>query len=130
VLGRYHIRRGQPLSTLPARVRAGRRHDTRKHTRHCVHPAPELVEALLSAPPERREQAWREYSRRYLTLLAERFAEDRSPFDRLCELATSGDVFLGCSCPSAVNPNAAHCHVVLALQFMRQRYPGLEVESA
>lgn len=101
--------------------------DTRKHTRHCLRPLPELVAALLSQPLQQRAEAWRDYSRRYRALLAERFARDRAPFDQLARLATDGDVFIGCSCPSAVNPDARHCHVVLALQFMQKHYPALDV---
>jgi hypothetical protein len=130
MLARYHIRRGQPLSEQPLRVQRGRRQDTRKHTRHCLRPAPELVRTLLAAPPDRRAAAWREYASRYRALIAERFARDRAPFDRLARQAGEGDVFLGCSCPSAVNPDGSHCHVVLALQFMRAHYPQLQVETA
>jgi Active DUF488-N3 subclade len=130
MLARYHIRRGQPLSEQPLRVQRGRRQDTRKHTHHCLRPSPELVRALLASPPERRTAAWSEYARAYRKLIAERFAQHRAAFDRLARQASAGDVFLGCSCPSAVNPDASHCHVVLALQFMHEHYPDLEVETA
>jgi hypothetical protein len=129
VLGRYHIQRGRPLSALPERVQKGRRMDTRKHTRHCLRPLPDMVAALLSAPPPRRAGAWRDYERKYRALIAERFARDRRPFDALARTAREGDVFLGCSCPSAVNPDPSHCHVVLALQFMRRHYPSLRIAS-
>jgi hypothetical protein len=130
MLARYQIRRGQPLAALPARVRSGRRQDTRKHTRHCLRPAPGLVRALLASSPARRAASWQVFARSYRALLAQRFARDRAPFDALCRLATDGDVFLGCSCPSAANPDPRRCHVVLALRFMRERYPGLDVAAS
>jgi hypothetical protein len=88
------------------------------------------MRTLLASPPDRRPAAWREYAKSYRKLIAERFAQDRAPFDRLARQAGEGSVFLGCSCPSAVNPDASHCHVVLALQFMHQHYPDLDVETA
>jgi hypothetical protein len=36
-------------------------------------------------------------------------------------------VYLGCSCPSRANPDVQRCHTVLALQFMKKKYPKLRV---
>jgi hypothetical protein len=34
---------------------------------------------------------------------------------------------LGCSCPTAKNPDVMRCHTVLALRFMRAHYPALDI---
>ena len=53
MLARYKIHRGK----LPAGVSLpdGIRQDTLKHTRHCLRPSGEMVEAYLADPTE---QAW------------------------------------------------------------------------
>lgn len=71
--------------------------------------------------------AWRRFRKAYLDLLERRFRDDRVPFDRLAELATACDVYLGCNCPTELNPRVDHCHTVLALQFMKRKYPSLLV---
>ena len=121
MLARYSIVRGAPASALPR----GIRQDTRKHTRHPLRPTPEMVRRLLANP--RDEAAWRSYAARYRALVAERFAADRRPFDALADLARKADVLLGCNCPTAKNPDVRHCHTVLALEFMKARYPDLDV---
>ena len=128
MIARYQIRRGQPLASLPARLRQGLRFDTRMHTRHCLRPSRELVQRLFAGMAAGRTGAWREFERGYRALLAARFRADRGPFDALCALARDRDVFLGCSCPSAINPDARRCHTALALRFLRERYPGLAVD--
>ena len=125
MLARYHIQRGRRLADLPERVRAGRRMDTRKHTRHCLRPTEELVTRALASGTA---SAWKAFARDYTALLRQRAEADARPFDELCELALAGDVFIGCSCPSAQNPDLQRCHTVLALMFMGQRYPDLAIE--
>ncbi len=125
VLGRYTIERGRPLASLPARLRRGLRIDTRKHTRHLLRPEAEAVRAYLEAPGD---AAWRRFAARYRARLRERFRARRADFDALAELARRRDVFLGCSCPTQQNPDPRRCHTALALEFMSQRYPELEVE--
>ena len=71
--------------------------------------------------------AWRDFRGGYLALLKSRFDKDRTPFDELAQSARSGDVFLGCSCPSRANPDVARCHTVLALSFMKRKYRSLRV---
>ena len=44
------------------------------------------------------------------------------------KMAKEKDVFLGCSCPTRKNPDVNRCHTVLALQFMKENFPELEVE--
>ncbi|HVH97549.1 MAG TPA: hypothetical protein VM869_02520 [Enhygromyxa sp.] len=120
MLARYQIARGVPASALPKGVRQ----DTRKHTRHVLRPSEAIVEAYLAAPSE---AAWRRFAKDYRKLLAQRFAEDRRPFDQIAELARETDVWLGCNCPTKKNPNVEHCHTWLALEFFRKHYPELEV---
>ena len=43
------------------------------------------------------------------------------------ELARRHDVYLGCNCPTARQPDVLRCHTVLALAFLRERYPDLSV---
>ncbi len=83
-----------------------------------------MVERYLQSPTE---QEWQRYASDYLALLECRYCEDRDQFDRMAALATENDVFLGCSCPTKKNPDIRHCHTVLALGFMKTKYPGLEV---
>ncbi len=124
MLARYSIERGRALADHPKRVREGARQDTRKHTRHVLRPDAARVERYLADPSD---AAWRRFSKAYLRELELRFAADREPFDALAELAESRDVYLGCSCPTAKNPDVRRCHTVLALGFMRRRYPALDV---
>jgi hypothetical protein len=83
-----------------------------------------MVSAYLAAPSEK---AWKTLENDYLKLLEARFARDREPFERLAELATGSDVYLGCSCPTKKNPDVHRCHTVLALRFMQKKYPELTV---
>jgi hypothetical protein len=103
----------------------GTRIDTRKHTRSCLRPTTAMVERFLADPGA---ESWEELRREYTALLARRFAADRSEFDRLADLARREDVFLGCSCPTKNVPDVNHCHTVMALRFMQEKYSDLEVE--
>jgi hypothetical protein len=122
MLARYHIVRGKrdPSDPLPE----GHRMDTRKHTKHVLRPESAEVEKLLadlSAP------AFKRFATAYLTTVEQRFKADRAPFDELAELATSENVYIGCNCPTAKQPDVRHCHTVLALGFMKKKYPKLRV---
>ena len=121
VLTRYSIVRGAKASTLPKGVRQ----DARKHTRHVLRPSKAMVDAVLGHADE--PSAWRTFEKAYRALLAARFSEDRAPFDALADLARREDVYLGCSCPTAKNPDVRRCHTTLALAFMKVKYPGLDV---
>ena len=112
------MKRGAPASALPK----GKRMDTRKHTRHVLRPETKLVEQFLG-----KTITFAEFEKRYLATLAARFVADRAPFDALAALAEREKVYLGCSCPSAANPDVMHCHTTLALRFMQKKYPDLDV---
>lgn len=118
MLARYHMRRGRSPEV------GGIRQDTRKHTRHCLRPTVEMVNAYLT---DVSGATWKEFEKRYFALLSVRFAEDSRPFDKLAEIAEHDDVYIGCSCPTAKNPNVLHCHTTLALRFMKRHYPNLKV---
>lgn len=122
MLARYKIYRGK----LPAGVQRpdGVRQDTRKHTRHCLRPPAELVTEYLGNPTP---QAWREFATSYKRTLESRHRTDPKPFDELAALAASTPVYIGCSCPTAKNPDVSRCHTVLALKFMHGKYPALDV---
>lgn len=120
MLTRYQMARGVPAARLPKGVRQ----DTRMHTRHVLRPTAALVKRYLAAPGD---EAWARFARAYRALLAERFAGERPAFDEIAALARAGDVHLGCSCPTKQNPSVKHCHTWLALEFMRERYPDLDV---
>lgn len=125
MLARYTIYepyRKRPLSDpLPD----GKRKDTRAHRRHCLSPTKEMVQEYLASPTPK---AWREYEAKYRALLKNNFRMDRRPFDKLAALAMDEDVFLGCSCPTKANPDPKRCHTVLALRFMKTKYPKLKVQ--
>jgi uncharacterized protein DUF488 len=118
MLARYTMHRGRRPDV------AGTRMDTRKHTRHCLRPAAEMVLKFLDGEAW---YSWEQFRQEYLQLLDQRFTEDRQPFDALADLARREDVYLGCSCPTKKNPDVYHCHTVLALEFVRERYPDLKV---
>ncbi len=122
MLARYKIYRGKRPADDP--LPNGIRQDTRKHTSHCLRPPEAIVTAYLAAPSS---AAWEKFAATYLRALEDRFANDSSPFDQLAEIAMREKVFLGCSCPTAKNPNVNHCHTVLALRFMREHYPKLDI---
>jgi uncharacterized protein YeaO (DUF488 family) len=100
------------------------RKDTRYASKHVLRPTKELVEAYLADPTD---AAWETFRKAYLAVLTERFDADRTRFDELAELATNEDVWLGCSCPTKQNPVVGRCHTHLALEFMRDKYPRLDV---
>ncbi|HKO90308.1 MAG TPA: hypothetical protein VJU61_04100 [Polyangiaceae bacterium] len=122
MLARYRIVRGArpPDDPLPAGVRQ----DTRKHTQHLLRPSAELVTQFLSQPSPKGFSAFRAG---YLALLEQRFREQRAAFDALAQLARQSEVYLGCNCPTAQQPDVRHCHTYLALGFMAKQYPGLDV---
>jgi hypothetical protein len=121
MLARYRIVRGKrpPGDPLPE----GGRVDVRKHTHHVLSPNPESVIAFLEDPSD---ASFRRFSADYRRLLAARFAERRAEFDALAAAASEGDVHIGCNCPTAKNP-VGHCHTVIALHFMKKKYPKLRV---
>ena len=121
-LGRYHIVRGRrdPKDPLPEGVRQ----DTRKHTRHVLRPDTDAVMAFLEAPSDK---AWRSFSKDYRALLEERRTEDPTPFDDLAQLARDEDVWIGCNCPTAKNPDVQRCHTFLALQAFADWYEDLDI---
>lgn len=86
-----------------------------------------MVEAALAEPQTAAK--WKTFTRDYRQLLARRFAEDRSPFDTLAELARSHDVYIGCNCPTAKQPDVHRCHTTHALAFMKARYRDLDVRK-
>ena len=122
MLARYWMVRGKRPENEP--LPDGTRVDTRKHTRHFLRPEAKMVERVLA---DGSAAAWRAFRVGYLALLQKRFDGDRTPFDELAQSAKSGDVFLGCSCPSRANPDVARCHTVLALRFMKRKYRSLRV---
>lgn len=123
MLSRYRIVRGVRPADDP--LPEGVRQDTRKHTRHVLRPEAEQVKRLLADPSA---QAFERFRAAYLAVLEARFRQDRRPFDALCELARGSDVFLGCNCPTRQQPDIRHCHTYLALGFLRERYPDLDVQ--
>jgi len=125
MLARYKIPYMQSLPAgAPEAAKDAIRQDSRKHTKHCLRPAEEMVERFLEDPDA---YPWAEFVDDYRNLLAERFGAERAAFDQLAELARTHLVFLGCSCPTKKNPDVNNCHTVLALYFMKQRYPDIDV---
>ncbi len=123
MLQRYKMYRGPRPADDP--MPDGLRQDTRKHTTHCLRPPAALVKTFFADPDA--PDAWTTFAVAYRAALDARFAADRGPFDDLAATARAGDVHLGCSCPTKKNPDVSQCHTVLALQFMKEKYPDLEV---
>lgn len=82
------------------------------------------MRALLADPSA---ESFARFAEEYRATLQRRFAEDREPFDQLAHRAQLEDVYLGCNCPTRSNPDVRHCHTVLALEFMKKKYPQLTV---
>ncbi len=120
MLSRYQMKRGSRAEELPA----GIRQDIRKHTKHVLRPEADLVAEFLTSPSE---VAWEKLARSYRSTVKERFAQGRGPFDELADLAGREDVLLGCSCPTKKNSDVKHCHTWLALEFMAEQYPDLDI---
>jgi hypothetical protein len=83
-----------------------------------------MVSRYLANPTD---AEWKTLRRDYLELLDRRLKQNREPFDELAALASDRDVYLGCNCPTKANPRVDRCHTVLALQFMKERFPELRV---
>lgn len=122
MLGRYRIVRGKrpPGEPLPA----GLRQDTRKHTGHVLRPDADAVARYLADPGD---AGWEAFSRGYRALLEERSRAEPERFQAIADAALTGDLWLGCSCPTAKNPDVRRCHTSLALGFLAERFPELEV---
>ena len=122
MLGRYRIVRGKraPDDPLPDGVRQ----DTRKHTRHVLRPDTDAVKAFLDNPSD---AAWKAFARDYEALLERRRTETPEAFDELAARATDEDVWIGCNCPTAKNPDVRRCHTYLALRYMAKHYPELDI---
>jgi hypothetical protein len=122
MLARYRIVRGArpPNEPLPD----GIRQDTRKHTRHVVRPTTAMVEQLLA---DSSIESFSVFRASYLSLLEQRFERERERFEDLARLARAGDVYLGCNCPIARQPDVRRCHTALALEFFARHYPDLDV---
>jgi hypothetical protein len=124
MLARYRIVRGVRDKADP--LPDGVRQDTRKHTRHVLRPTAELVLLLLN---DSSSEAFERFARGYRELLEQRFTIERERFDGLAALAQRENLYLGCNCPTARQPQLGRCHTVLALEFMRRHYPGLVVRE-
>ncbi|MAE67388.1 MAG: hypothetical protein CMJ18_24270 [Phycisphaeraceae bacterium] len=122
MLARYRIHRGKRPESDP--LPEGVRQDTRKHTKHCLRPTEQLVETYLD---DATDAGWKAFEKAYREILRERYAEDPGPFEKLAAIAEAEDVYIGCSCPTNRNPDVNHCHTVVALRFMKERYPKLKV---
>lgn len=122
MLARYTIYRRRPKDAGP--LPEGIRQDTRWRTRHVLRPTQEIVEAFLNDPTD---AAWEQFESAYRGLLKARLEEDRTGFEQLAQAAEDNDVHLGCSCPTKKNPNVRRCHTFLALGFMHEHFPELQV---
>ncbi len=123
MLARYRMVRGKRAADDP--LPSGVRIDVRKHTRHVLAPEADMVEALLQ---DRSDPArLKAFAREYEALLTRRGRTNVEAFDELAALARANDVYIGCSCPTASQPDVMRCHTVLALRFMQTRYPDLDV---
>ena len=123
MLSRYTIYRRRPRDAEP--LPEGIRKDTRYATQHVLRPTKEIVQSYLDNPTD---ATWRQFRKAFLALLEKRFRVERVPFDELADLAAENDVYLGCSCPTKKNPIVGRCHTYLALEFMQQKFPQLDVD--
>lgn len=122
MLSRYTMYRRRPADAGP--LPEGIRQDTRWRTKHLLRPTEEIVEAFLE---DTSDTGWKRFRDAYDHLLEARYHESPAEFQKLAELATSQDVYLGCNCPTHKNPRVEHCHTWLALKFMKKKFPHLDV---
>ncbi len=122
MLARYTMYRRRPKEAGP--LPEGIRQDSRWRTKHILRPTQDLVETYLD---DSTEAGWKAFRSAYQELLESRYQDDPEAFKDLMELATENDVYIGCSCPTKKNPDVRHCHTVLALEFMQQKFPELDV---
>ncbi len=122
MLARYKMYRRRPKDAGP--LPEGIRQDTRWRTKHILRPTREMVETYLADPTE---PAWKKFRSAYLKELRARYEADPAAFQVLADLASENSVFLGCSCPTQKNPDVRHCHTWPALEFMKDKFPELEV---
>ena len=99
--------------------------DIRAHRDHLLSPTREMVHAFLAEPTL---EAWNALEKMYAEMLESRFVTRRDEFDELAFTAMMCDVFLGCSCPTKTNSDVRKCHTVLAIKFMKEKYPDLPIE--
>lgn len=92
-----------------------------------LRPEEDVVDELLVDPTD--DARARAFALAYLSTLEKRFDADPRPFEELAELARTRDVYLGCSCPTRRQPDVMRCHTVLALRFMAERFPDLDVRT-
>lgn len=122
MLSRFQIKRGVNYPRVPGALFK----DTRKHVKaHVLAPTKDMVTRYLSQPTL---DTWQWFQREYLLELQKRADERPEEFEELRRLAQTGDYYLGCSCPTPRNPLPCRCHTIVALEFMKERYPDLNVE--
>jgi hypothetical protein len=121
MLGRFQLKRGVAYP----KAKGAQFKDTRKHTSHVLAPPTPLVKAYFQSPTL---EAWQKFQTGYLQALRERFRKTPERFEELRELATSGDYYLGCNCPTTKNPFPCRCHTIVAIEFLKELYPDLEVD--
>lgn len=122
MLARYTMYRRRPKDAGP--LPEGIRQDSRWRTKHILRPTQEIVEPYLT---DSTDEGWESFRSAYLALLEERYQTEPTAFAKLAKLATENAVYIGCSCPTKKNPDVYRCHTVLALEFMQQKFPDLEV---
>jgi len=88
-----------------------------------LRPDEEIVEEFLKDT----SVGWSKFRTAYLKILNDRFKESPEQFQKLADLAMTQDLFLGCNCPTARNPDVKHCHTWLALEFMKSKFKSLPV---
>jgi len=103
----------------------GIRISTLHKTEHCFAQTKEIVQVYLEKPTS---ENWDIYVKKYIALLEHRFIERRKEFEEIADLAMNNNVFIGCYCPTKKNPDVYRCHTVLALKFMKDKYPDLIVK--
>lgn len=122
MLSRYTMYRRRPVDAKP--LPDGIRQDTRWRTHHVLRPTEEMVESFLK---DTGPSGWKKFHSAYLDLLKARFHDSPEEFQKLASLAADQDVYLGCNCPTEKNPNVHHCHTWIALEFMKKKFPSLNV---
>lgn len=121
MLGRFQIKRKVAFPRASGSVFK----DSRKHTSHVFAPAKELVISYLRNPTL---ESWQTFQREYIRILRERLLSMPEKFEGIHRHAESGNYYIGCNCPTRTNPFLCRCHTVLALEFMKETYPDLEVD--
>jgi len=120
VLARYQIVRGKRPEGNP--LPEGVRVDIRKHTKHFLRP----TRQRRGVPERPGRRAFRQFSARY-DPTCRPVSPKNGARSTPCGTGRKRRRLPRMHCPTRTNPEVTRCHTVLALGFMKRKYPRLPI---